>query len=177
MKKSPYMASAEMSQIIWCSAILQMIEQMLKTTKEKEWVKRFKTVETLINKTVVERLVALEQVERDKVERRAKNLATKVYSYDDARVDRSDHNRKVTVVFEDLLDIADLALLECKSCPQGDVVKNCRYRQAYHKLGLTCGSSRENPKDGECEFRFDNVQVHVTPQYKRIDGEVIEQLP
>ena len=177
MKKSPYMASAEMSQIIWCSAMLQMVEKMLETTKEKEWVKRLKTIETLINKIVVERLVCLDPVEKDKVERRAKNLACKVYSYDDARVDRSDHGRKVTVMFEDLLDIADLALLECTSCPQGDVVKDCRYRKAFHKLGLTCGSSRENPKEGECEFRFDNKQVHVTPQYKRINGEVIEQLP
>ena len=177
MKKSPYMASAEMSQIMWCASILQMVEEMLKTTKEKEWIKRFKTIETLINKTVGERLLCLEQVERDKVERRAKNLATKVYSYDDARVDRSDHGRKVTVMFEDLLDIADLALLECKSCPQGDVVKDCRYRKAFHKLGLTCGSSRENPKAGECEFRFDNEPKHVTPQHKRVDGEVIDQLP
>ena len=75
MKKSPYMASAEMSQIMWCAAILQMVEEMLKTTKEKEWIKRFKTIETLINKTVGERLLCLEQVERDKVERRAKYIA------------------------------------------------------------------------------------------------------
>ena len=100
----------------------------------------------------------------------------KVYGYDDVRVDKSDHDRSVTVKFEDLLTLADAALLECYSCPQGDCVKNCQYRMAFHSLGLNCGAARENPADGECEFRFNNEQKHVTPQYERVD-EKIEQIP
>lgn len=177
MKKAPYMASAEMQQLMWLSAMVQMVERITENTKEKDWLEKLKNIETLTNELIGERLLLLDEKEKKKVERRATHLAIKVYGYDDVRVDKSDYNRSVTVSFEDLVTIADAALLECKSCPQGDVVKDCQFRKALHSLGLNCGTARENPAKGECEFRNDNKQTFVTPQYKRMEDEVFEQLP
>lgn len=175
MKKAPYMSYPELQQLMWLSAAVQMMDELLKNTTIPEWVRKFKTIRTYLQNIIEERQEALEPMEREKVLRRAKNTGIKVYSYDDARVDRDDQRRKVTVVFEDLLTLADAALLECQSCPQGDCVKDCEYRLAFHRLGLQCGTARENPAPGECEFRRDNVQYNISPQYERVDS--ISQMP
>ena len=177
MKKSAYLAAAEMQQFMWLSAFVQAMDEMIKTTDVPEWNRRFKTIRTYLKKTIAERMDSLDKVEEKKVLRRANNMGIKVYSYDDARVDRDDYGRKVTVDFEALLTIADAALLECYSCPQGDCVKDCQFRKAFHTLGLSCGASRTNPAPGECEFRFDDTVKHVNPQYKRVNEPAIEQIP
>lgn len=169
MKKSTYMAYNEMQQLMWLSAFVQATEKIIATTTVPEWTRRLKTIRTHLGKLIDERMAELDPKERMKVGRRATNTGIKVYSYDDARVDKDDFGRQVTVTLEDLLTLADAALLECHSCPQGDCVKDCQYRLAFHRLGLQCGASRENPADGECEFRKDNIQYNITPQYKRVD--------
>ncbi|MBO5167671.1 MAG: hypothetical protein J6B49_01035 [Phascolarctobacterium sp.] len=175
MKKAPYMAYPELQQLMWLSAAVQMMDELLKNTTIPEWVRKFKTVRTYLHNIIEERQNALDSKELEKVLRRAKNTGIKVYSYDDFRVDRDDQRRQVTVAFEDLLTLADAALLECQSCPQGDCVKDCQFRLAFHRLGLQCGTSRENPAPGECEFRRDNVQYNISPQYERVDS--ISQMP
>lgn len=169
MKKSTYMAYNEMQQVMWLSAFVQATEKIIATTTVPEWVRRLKTIKTHLGKIIDERIAELDPKERVKVERRANNTGIKVYSYDDARVDKDDFNRQVTVTLEDLMTLADAALLECLSCPQGDCVKDCQYRLAFHRLGLQCGAYRENPAPGECEFRRDDIIYNVNPQYKRID--------
>lgn len=67
--------------------------------------------------------------------------------------------------------------LNCYACPQGDVVKDCPRRKMFHRLGLQVHALRENPAPGECEFRYENEQRAVTPQYQAISKEVIDQLP
>ena len=175
MKKAPYMAYNELKQLMWLSAFVQAMEVIIETTSVPEWNWRLKTIKTHLTKIIAERQAVLDPKEEQKVIRRAKNTGIKVYSYDDFRVDKDDEGRKVTVAFEDLLTLADAALLECQSCPQGDCVKDCQFRLAFHRLGLQCGASRENPAPGECEFRRDNVQYNITPQYKRVDE--IAQMP
>ena len=175
MKKAPYMAYNEMKQLMWLSAFVQAMDTIIETTTVTEWAWRLKTIRTHLRKIIDDRCFSLDPKEHKKVLRRAKNTGIKVYSYDDARVDREDFNRQVTVTLEDLLTLADAALLACQSCPQGDCVKDCQYRLAFHRLGLQCGAYRENPAPGECEFRKDNVQYFVTPQYKRVDE--IGQMP
>lgn len=177
MKKSQYMASAEMQQFMWLSAFVQAMDEIIKTTDIPEWNRRFKTIRTYLKKTIAERMACMDKVEEKKVLRRAQNMGIKVYSYDDARVDKDDFGRKVTVSLEALLTIADAALLECYSCPQGDCVKDCQFRKAFHALGLNCGAARVDPAPGECEFRFDNSVKYVTPQYVRVDEPAIDQLP
>lgn len=177
MKKSTYMSMAELQQYMWLSAFIQATEKIIDNTTEPSWLWRLRTIRTHLRKLIDERAEAMEPAEQQKVMRRAKNMGIKVYHYDDARVDRDDIGRKVTVGLEDLLTLADAALLECYSCPQGDVVKDCQFRKAFHRLGLQCGASRENPAPGECEFRFDDTIKHVNPQYQRINEPALDQLP
>lgn len=179
MKESPYMASSEMNQLMWLSAAIQALGIILEdqTTVNKSWRRWLKTAQDNMQKVVDDRMDKLSDLEEPKVVRRIKQTQIKVAHYDDFRVDKSDLNRKVTISSEDFLDLVDGASLNCYGCPQGDVVKNCPRRLMFHRLGLQVHALRENPAPGECEFRYDNEQLAVTPQYKALKKELISQLP
>lgn len=179
MKESPYMASSELNQLMWLSAGIQALGIILEdaSTVNKAWRRWLKTGQSYMRKVVNERMEKLDEVEKVKVVRRIHQTAIKVAHYDDFRVDKSDINRKVTISSEDFLDLVDAASLNCYGCPQGDVVKNCPRRLMFHRLGLQVHALRENPAPGECEFRYDNEQLAVTPQYKALKKELINQLP
>lgn len=178
MKQAPYMASTELKQLMWLSAIVQALENILSdpTTTNKDWRKWLKTAASYTSKVIDARLEVLDDVEQKKVHRRATSIGIKIYSYDDARVDKDDDGRKYTISQEDFLDLVDAASLNCYACPQGKVVKDCPRRKMFHRLGLSCHALRENPKSGECEFRHNNEQIAVTPQYKATQQECIDQL-
>lgn len=179
MKEAPYMASAEMKQLMWLSASVQAVEKILEdpTTTNKDWRKWLKVSATYLHKVVNARLGTLDDMEVKKVLRRVQKIGIKVYSYDDARVDNDDNGRKYTISQEDFLDLVDGVSLNCYACPQGDVVKECPRRKMFHRLGLSCHALRTNPAPGECEFRYENEQRAVTPQYQATAQECIDQLP
>ena len=177
MKHHPYMGSVEMNQLMYLSAMVQMSEKLIETTEDKKWLQRLRSVKTLLDKTAVERIAYLDEKEKFKVTRRVQNIVIRVYSKDDARFDSSQIKRKVTIDFEDLMELADGCILNCYSCPQGDVVKKCPRRLALHRLGLQCAQSRENPKKGECEWRYENTVRCISPQYESHEELVPEQLP
>ena len=179
MKQAPYMASTELKQLMWLSAIVQALENVLSdpATTNKDWRKWLKTAASYTSKVIDARLEALDDMEKKKVSRRATSIGIKVYSYDDARVDKDDDGRKYTISQEDFLDLVDAASLNCYACPQGKVVKECPRRKMFHRLGLSCHALRDNPAPGECEFRYENEQRAVTPQYVATGQECIDQLP
>lgn len=179
MKHSPYMASTELNQLMWLSAFEQAMQKILEdpTTTDKNWRKWLKTAGSYIDKVTNQRIADLDAKEKVKVARRILQIGIKVYSYDDHRVDKDDHGRKYTISQEDFLDLVDAAVLHCYSCPQGDVVADCPRRKMFHRLGLSCHALRTDPAPGECEWRYENSQRTVTPQYKYLKEEQIEQLP
>lgn len=177
MKHHPYMGSVEMSQLMYLSAMVQMCEKIIESTQDKTWLKRLKSCKTMLEKTSAERITYLDQAEIPKVTRRCESHVVRVYSKDDARFDSSQIKRKVTIDFEDLMELADGCILNCYSCPQGDVVKKCPRRLALHRLGLQCAQSRENPKKGECEWRYEDSVRCISPQYESHEELVPEQLP
>lgn len=177
MNHAEYMSKPQLDEYMWLSACRQIFERILVTTEDKKWRQKIKTCDTLIDKIINERWQELSSIEQPKVWRRIEKIRIKVYSYDDYRVDREDYNRKKTISQEDFFDLVDAASLNCMGCPQGDIVKECPRRKMFHRLGLSCHTLREQPESGECEFRGDNEQYAVTPQYKRLDKELIEQLP
>lgn len=173
MKHAPYMASAETREYMWLSAVVQMMDKLLETTQDKNWRRKFKTIQTMTSNVVAERWKDIDELEKSKLARRIKSIGIKVYSYDDARVDSSDDVRVKTISQEDFLDLCDSALLNCYGCGQGDVVKECPRRKLFHRIGMQVYASRENPAPGECEFRYENSVRLVTPQYKAVgDGEL-----
>lgn len=179
MKESRYMASKELNELMWLSAAIQSVALILENevTTNKVWRRWLATGKTYLQKVVDDRMTKLDEVEQVKVMRRVHSIKIKVGHYDDFRVDKSDFNRKVTISSEDFLDLVDGASLNCYGCPQGDVVKDCPRRKMFHRLGLQVHALREDPKPGECEFRYNNEQYAVTPQYKALKKELINQLP
>lgn len=177
MDHTKYMSSSQMIEYMWLSTMRQICERVLKTTTDKAWRQRIKTCDTLISKIITERWNDMDKMEQDKAWRRIQKIGIKVYAYDDARVDREDYGRDVTIKFEDLLELADGCSLQCMACAQGDLVKDCSRRKMFHRLGLHCHKSRENPGPGECEYRYNNEQYAVTPQYRKLEKELIEELP
>ena len=171
------MSRNEMTEFMWLSAMVQMLEKIIETTDDKEWLRRFKTANTLFNKIVAERWADMDDMEQKKAMRRIKQIGIKVYTYDDYRVDNDDQGRKVTFAQEDFLDLVDAAWLNCYGCPQGDVVKDCPRRKMFHRLGLQVHQCRINPAEGECEWRYNNEQYAVTPQYKALEEELLAQMP
>lgn len=179
MKHAPYMASAELNQLMWLSSVVQIMEHILDdaTTTDKDWRKYMKTIKSYAGKIIDARIADLDELEKKKVARRSQNIGIKVYSYDDARVDKDDNGRTYTIAQEDFLDLVDAASLHCYSCPQGDVVADCPRRKLFHRLGLSCHALRTNPAPGECEWRYENSQRCITPQYKCLEEEQLNQLP
>lgn len=177
MDHAKHMATNQLNEYMWLSAVRQIFERILKTTKDKNWRKKIKTADTYMDKIIMERWNDLDPLEQKKVWRRIQSIKIKVYAYDDARVDRDDFDREMTIQQQDFFDLCDAAFLNCMACPQGELVKGCKRREMYHRLGLAVHGARENPEPGQCEFRFDDKQYAVTPQYLKCEKELIDQLP
>lgn len=177
MNHAKHMATNQLNEYMWLSAVRQIYEKILKTTTDKKWRQKIKTADTYMKGIIDERWDDLDPLEQKKTYRRIEQIRIKVYSYDDARVDREDYNRTLTIGMDDFLDLCDAAFLNCMGCPQGEVVKDCPRRKMYHRLGLAVHKLRENPSEGQCEFRMNDERYAVSPQYKMIQEEMIEQLP
>lgn len=177
MKHHPYMGSVEMSEFLYLSAMVQMCETIIESTQDKKWLQRLKSCKTLLGKIIAERTAYLSEEEMPKVLRRSVSHVIRVYTKDDARFDSSQIKRKVTIDFEDLMTLVDGCILNCYLCPQGDLVKKCPRRLALHRLGLQCAQSRQDPKKGECEWRYEDSIQAISPQYKSDVDLVPEQLP
>lgn len=177
MKHTRYMAKNEMMEYVRLASMLGFLDSLLETTEDKDWRRRIKTASTLLTKIIDERWVDMEKMEQNKAARRIKTLGVKVYSYDDYKADSDDEGRKVTITQDDFFDLVDASWLNCYGCPQGELVKNCPRRKLFHRLGLQVHQSRQNPAEGECEWRYNNEQYAVTPQYRAIEQELIHQMP
>ena len=177
MNHAEHMAKNQLNEYMWLSCCRQIFERILETTEDKSWRQKIKTCDTLIDKIINERWQDLSAVEQPKVWRRIQQIKIKVYAYDDARVDREDYGRTMTISQDDFFDLVDAASLNCMGCPQGELVKECPRRKLFHRLGLSCYAHREQPEPGECEYRYNNEQYAVTPQYTKLEKELIDQLP
>lgn len=54
MKHAPYMASAELNQLMWLSSVVQIMERILDdaTTTDKDWRKYMKTIKSYAGKII-----------------------------------------------------------------------------------------------------------------------------
>ena len=51
-------------------------------------------------------------------------------------------------------DLLEQALYNCNHCPQGERVKECKFKKLLHDISVLPVRTEVEP--GECEFRFDN---------------------
>lgn len=78
MKHAPYMASAETREYMWLSAVVQMMDKLLETTQDKNWRRKFKTIQTMTSNVIAERWKDIDELEKSKLARRIKSIGIKV---------------------------------------------------------------------------------------------------
>lgn len=179
MKATTYMSSAHLLEFIKIAiasgeakAIAEQTKKTAKTPQEKDWAKRLAIAATHLGKVVDERMACLDYEQAKTVERRWHNSDVRLYTVDQLRLEERDKPSAEdrTISYDDWCRLGEMALLHCDMCPQGEYVKNCEYRKAFHRIGLPVG--REEVKDGQCEFRYDDYIHVLLPQ----GGERAEEL-
>lgn len=161
MKASNYMNAASLVEFLKVGILASELDiiaantkKTAKTPMEKEWARKMRMAATMMENVIVERMTALDQKARDSVERRNNHVRMLMESKDNVRVAPTDKSPHITVSSDDLTLIAELALMGCGACPQGEYVKDCPYRDMFHRLGIPIG--REDVQDGQCEFMTRN---------------------
>lgn len=133
-----------------------------KSQKEKRWAKDMRMSATLLQKITDERVAVLDPEQLKSVARRNKNSKMVMETTHNLRTGNGRIDERITIDYDDLACIGELALLACHACPQGKYVKDCQYRKMYHRLGIPVG--REEVAEGECEFMTCNQPKILLPQ-------------
>lgn len=180
MNKEPYMSRNEFSSWVKLALIAGECEALCKTTdkkKCKEWHRAFRYCATVLGKAMLQRVDYVDAKQAEAVMKKWRDMKEITFEKSsDGQILTKDiqaTNGKVTVDVEDLYDIIDLAQLSCLKCRQGEFVKECKWRQVFFNVGIT--PYRTSPKEGECEWRLDNEQRAVTPEYIRAELKGIEE--
>ena len=174
MKRQSYCGKEELLDVLKLGVFMSEAEAIAEKTPEKDWARKLKTVKTYCSNIFDERLTALDKKQKATVLRRYMHTSIKFYSSDQNRIvskndDKPDVN--ITVCTDDLFDLVDLALYNCKSCPQGECREKCYYRDLFHRIGvLVC---RDEPKDGECEFSLNKVGEVEPPKHRLLKTDFV----
>ena len=171
MKEKPYMSSWDLLEWLKIACLAgeakvaaEETKKNAKTDKEKDWAKRMAIAATNLSKVTDERLECLDKDQVKTVKRRRENSDLRLYTVDQLRVE--DRTKPAaedrTICYDDWCLVGEMALLHCDMCPQGEHVKNCEYRKAFHRIGFPVG--RTKVKDGQCEFRVDDYMHIILPQ-------------
>ena len=171
MKEKPYMSSQDLLEWlkIGCLAgeakhAAEMTKQTARTEKEKDWAKRMKIAATNLGVVTDERIECLDTKQVVSVMRRHEHSSLQLYTSDQLRVEGRDKPARddVTVSHYDWERLAEMALLHCDMCPQGEFVEKCEYRECWHRIGIPV--ARVSVEKGECEFCVDNHMQIILPQ-------------
>lgn len=165
MNKDPYMGREEMLAWLKIGVLAGEASNAAKNTKDVVWHRKLTCVATYCQNILEERLKYLDRKQLAVLDRRRKTTELKLFTSDQRRVRGGEDN--ITIEVEDLYDLLDLALKACFCCEQGCYVKDCKWREVFHRLNVI--PLRTNPKDGECEFRIDNDMVFLTPQEYKVE--------
>ena len=154
MKRAPYMSRPELTSFLFVGAMAGQLKEIAKVTQEPDWRQKIKTAATYLCKITDERVGCLDREQILSVDRRRKGVDI-VMMTEDAERYKEPVKELVQVDLDDLETLAEQALYVCTFCEHvgnedAEGVKGCRYRQAYHRLGLT--PAVDSPKSGQCEF-------------------------
>lgn len=147
------------------TAMADRTKNHAKTKQERLWAKLMRSCATMMDRVVAERLKLVGDDQLPSVLRRLAHTEIRMYTTDQLRAEDTMDNvpfEKVTLSNVDAFLLAELCLIACYSCPQGDCVKGCEYRAVMHRMGVPVG--REIVGPGQCEFRMDDVMRVVLPQ-------------
>lgn len=180
MNKEPYMSRNEFSAWVKLALIAGECASLVESTKQpdcKDWHKKFACCATWLGKIMMERVDYVDPKQAAAVMKKWYEMKSITFEKNpDGKILTKDiqaQNGKVSLDIDDLYDLVDLAQLSCLKCRQGNFVGECKWRQIFYNCGIT--PYRTNPKEGECEWRLDNEQRAVTPEYMRAQLQEIKE--
>lgn len=168
LRETPYMKSDELIQWMKLACLCGELEACAKATVKGKWRAWMKCAYGLIWKVVLERMSLVEPKAMKSIMRRKEHSKIKMITSDEERFpSRKETQEFVTVAYDDLLDLADLAMNSCAACPQGECVKDCFYKKVLLRLALPV--CRDNPAEGECPYNWRKVGdvEQIKPQNQR----------
>ena len=151
MKKSSYMSKNELISFLKLDCLCGEIAEEVTITPVPEWRKKMKTVVTMMDNLLKDRLKCLEPEQLVSVARRKEYTKIILSSEDKDRFGVVE-KEIVKCDMEDIETLAELALNSCLACKEGDCVKDCRFRLAMHRLGLEVAN--DEPEKGKCEYKM-----------------------
>ena len=153
MKRAPYMSKPELMSFLKVGCCAGELAEIVKVTQEPDWRQKIKTAAKYLSNITDQRIACLDREQIFSVDRRRKNTQV-VMLTEDAERYKEPVKELVKVDVEDLETLAELAFSDCQNkCTRegrAEMVKECPYRQAYHRLGLT--PAVDSPEAGQCEF-------------------------
>ena len=149
LRKNSYMSRDELIQFLKLDSFTLELRDIIENTKDSVWRKSLKMAATLIEKVVAQRKACLDPAQLVSVARRIHNTHLILYSTDERRHVEQPIKEVIQADLDDLETLAELALCYCQKCElHGQEKTECKYRKAYHRLGIEIA-----PGHGECEFR------------------------
>lgn len=157
MRATPYMSSPALVQFLKLGILASEVDgeaevtkKSAKTEQEKKWAQKFKTCATYLENIIQERISALDPKQIAGIQRRKAHTKLLLFTTDQLRAEVNKPNENVTITYDDMATLCELAFMTCNVCPQGEFVKGCRYREMFHHIGAPVG--REEVKEGQCEW-------------------------
>ncbi len=151
MKRCSYMSRNELYSFLKVGSMAGELEVIANQTQEKGWRQKLKTAAKYLSNITVERLECLDRAQLVSVARR-KDSAKLVMLTEDENRQGENPKEVIKADLEDIETLAELALVACQACKQGDIVEGCRFRLAFHKLGLAPAENLEPLQPGQCEY-------------------------
>lgn len=151
-------------QMVLISAMGRQCEKFATNCPEKDWTKKFKTVSSYMKSILRQKYDSIQRSDKAALLRRAEHTVVKFMTSDEYKMPKNQQGaaeEKIVLTVDDYYDLMELACQHCLLCSQGENVKKCKWRKMWHKHGTPV--ARENPKAGECEYRWDNEIRFVDP--------------
>lgn len=172
MKRQRYIATNELMDLFKVGIMAAEFRTIAdKSSTEKDWQKKLRMMATYCENIMNQRFECLDADAAKTVKRRYEHTEIKFISVDDWRSNRNRYEKEgmLTIEAECLYDVLDLAMLTCYKCPQGACVKDCKWRKRFHELAVPV--FRTEPKEGECEFRYEPIGTvrNVNPLYRTVE--------
>lgn len=177
MSKLPdYANKGEMTILVMMGTVAQLMSNAAKFYQDKDrldWARKLKCAATYIKNVMNSRYETLDREQQKAHDRRYKKLNMYVSCTDTERFDPDvQDDIKVTVLTDDLYDLAEFAVEQCKSCRKsGQAVTDCKYRAIMLRLCIPISDD----VDSECPFgdSRQNVKSAVNAEFKLLKSKIV----
>jgi hypothetical protein len=175
MSKLPsYANKGEMTILVMMGTVTQLMGNAAKFYQDKgriDWSRKLNCASTYIKNVMDTRYATLDHEQQKAHDRRYQKMNMYVSCNDTERFDpESQDDAKITVSTDDIYDLAEFAVEQCKSCVKtGHEIIGCKYREIMFRLCVPIsdtdaecpfGDSKQNVKGAvDGEFRFLKTKI------------------